>query len=827
MRKYLPDANYFIGKSLPNHPDYTITNLINSGNNGQVFRAYNERIKHEWACKIVPVENLPKSNEKDLWLQEAAKANSLNDPSVVHCHGVATWPTNGVPGNFIVFMYDFVSGDSLRDYIKKKKGAITINFIEEFLRTLLGLIFQMKLRGVEHGDLHTGNVIVSERSEFQLEPREQFRVTDFAVHAITSSVRATSDFLQLAIMLRDLLENVDYQAASGRDKYAYNVFRNEFLQRHLIETNQLADDLAQDPKAMYEKLKRIDSEYLAKQSISQQARLKHPFDYPNCEQIPEAHLLNSLYSDQFLAIDEIASRSNLILTGPRGCGKTTVFRAMSLEHRMSIANDAPENVDYIGIYYRCDDLYFPFPRYKHPERADASNVVMHYVVVTLLAQLLDSLKKWATQRYQAEFVNMEASVTQDLWGLLNFSRPNEPGADQFERLINRLQGKERERAARKYRMLHNQEERCDGYLGPEALLRACELIRSRLGFLAVRPIYFFIDDYSEPKISADLQENLNRLFMFRSADCYFKISTESPVSYVNRDIDGKSYVEAREYTLLNLGILYIKDGGEKTLPFLEDLFARRFGEVKDYPVRTLEELIGSYPRVENEWARKSISSSPPPSFYGKETLASLCSGDIYYMIRLVGRMVEENGGPDALRSTTETPRIKPGVQHDAVRSAAGDFLENVRMLPRVGNRLADIVTAFGNVARSFLKYRTSKNEAGRPPHQASRIEPYESLNLSESANELLKELLRYSIFLYDPRGKSRRGHVVPRLYLRRYLIPHFNLTFSQRDSIELENNEIEELLIDPRSLENKKRLRGFSDDGISRDMFNEEDDEFH
>jgi hypothetical protein len=59
----------------------------------------------------------------------------------------------------------------------------------------------------------------------------------------------------------------------------------------------------------------------------------------------------------------------------------------------------------------------------------------------------------------------------------------------------------------------------------------------------------------------------------------------------------------------------------------------------------------------------------------------------------------------------------------------------------------------------------------------------------------------------DFRGKSRRGKVVPRLYLRRFLIPHFNLTFSMRDSVELEPAEFEVFLLDPTRFEDQKRQR--------------------
>ena len=189
----------------------------------------------------------------------------------------------------------------------------------------------------------------------------------------------------------------------------------------------------------------------------------------------------------------------------------------------------------------------------------------------------------------------------------------------------------------------------------------------------------------------------------------------------------------------------------------------------------------------------------------------MCSGDIHYMIRLVSRMVEEFGGVDALAETKLQPRIPPTKQHRSIRAAAGSFLESVRTLPQYGDQLADIVWAFGNVAYSYLRYMDSSNQTTNPPHQASRIEPYEPLRLCSEARIILDELLRYSIFIEDPRGKSRRGKIVPRYYLRRYLVPHFQLTFSRRDSLPLESKEIETLLLDPQGFENKKRLRSEGD----------------
>jgi hypothetical protein len=198
---------------------------------------------------------------------------------------------------------------------------------------------------------------------------------------------------------------------------------------------------------------------------------------------------------------------------------------------------------------------------------------------------------------------------------------------------------------------------------------------------------------------------------------------------------------------------------------------------------------------------------PDPNFFiGKQILYELCSGDIFYIIRLVGTMVSRVGDKEGLSGITFLPKIKKSIQGKAIRDEAGNFLNSLRGIEG-GERLAEVVTAFGNVAHSYLKFRNSKNEKNQPPYLASRIEPLEELKLNPEAQKVYDELLRYSLFIEDPRGKSRRGKVVPRLYLRRCLLPHFNLTFSKRDSISLENREIEYLLLNPGEFENRKRLK--------------------
>ena len=811
MRRNLPPIGLFLGKRIERFPNHVIEEYIDSGNNGHLFRAFEASTGSNLAFKFVPVENLPEENgEQQAYLNEAKKANQLDHPSVVKY--IDVFPYNGPKKEIkcVVFVSNYIKGQNLKDYMRKHRSEINIPFVETFLRTMFELLYELKERKLQHGDLHAGNVLVS-TPEFDIYQRPTFRVTDFGVRELTGQTSHVSDYLYVAEILKQLLEQIQYGNCEGRDRYVYDILRLEFLARHLIETDTSADPLAYNPRGLLAKLDSVDDQYSAEKK-NPVTTLVSPFDYPNCEQIGNSHLLlKSLYSDRLLGLSKIQERSNLILTGPRGCGKTTVFRALSLEYLMSTENDDPSNMTYIGIYYRCDDLYFNFPRYQTPDRNEALDVPVHFLTVTLIGTALDQIYTWAKRHFPDELRKKEEILVTGLWELFGWQPPGNPTARQLPTLVDRLRGRERKRAAEKQRFVHVRDQPIEGYFGPGTMFEACRLIREKLSFLHQRQFYFFVDDYSHPKITKDLQANLNRLVMHRNPDVFFKLSTESPVSFAREDVDGKQYVESREYDLLNLGLRYISSAPEQTLEFLEDLFARRFQVVKEYPVENLEDVLGSMPRNENDTARAFRHKRGRGKYAGKETVAAMCSGDIHYMIRLVSSMVEDFGGQGALAKAETEPRIPPQQQHDSIRAAAGSFMESVRTLPRWGQKLADIVSAFGNVAHSYLVYETSSNQTGNPPHQASRIEPYEPLQLSSESRRILDELLRYSILIEDPRGMSRRRKIVPRFYLRRYLVPHFQLTFSRRDSLQLKNTDIETLLRNPRQFEDKKRLKSKGD----------------
>jgi hypothetical protein len=78
---------------------------------------------------------------------------------------------------------------------------------------------------------------------------------------------------------------------------------------------------------------------------------------------------------------------------------------------------------------------------------------------------------------------------------------------------------------------------------------------------------------------------------------------------------------------------------------------------------------------------------------------------------------------------------------------------------------------------------------------AFRIEIIDEFRIEGLAREIYRDLVRYGLFMRDSRGKSVRGTFVPRLYLRRLLLPFCGLALSKRDSVQLTCETFGQLLL--------------------------------
>ena len=253
MQGHLPPEEHFLEKTFPFFPSHEIVEHIGSGAIGRVYRAHAANIDGDLAFKFIPTENLP---SRDACFEEAKKANVLENPCVVPYLDVRSWEDPVIGREFVVFIRQYVRGSSLRQFIRANRGNVELRFIEQFLSTMFGLLFELDQRGMVHGDIHADNVLVT-HPRYNLRRDVRFRVTDFKTAKPTGHAQR-SDYLGIALALKELLECVRYEEQQLRDRYVFEVLRNDFLGRHLVESDPTADNRAFNPRRLQSKLDSVD-----------------------------------------------------------------------------------------------------------------------------------------------------------------------------------------------------------------------------------------------------------------------------------------------------------------------------------------------------------------------------------------------------------------------------------------------------------------------------------------------------------------------------------------------------------------------------------------
>ena len=326
--------------------------------------------------------------------------------------------------------------------------------------------------------------------------------------------------------------------------------------------------------------------------------------------------------------------------------------------------------------------------------------------------------------------------------------------------------------------------------------------------------------------------------------------------------------------------LFLPD--QERAEFLEQVFSRRLSLDPRVPSgqASLRALLGRLGLSKTEFARRlrlslqeqsSNDLAPVPGdsqrrgrsrarveYFGEDVFANLWSGDTRTMIQLISDVIDQSS--DAThqglsRNQIQVP-VEPAIQDRAFRNRGGEWLNShtrneptdpARMraaLERLrsedpsfnlcgeyGDHLKAVVEAFVDAATALLRGPTyTITEGSKPrevPRMAFRLEIVDEFRIDGLAQEIYRDLIRYGLFMRDNRGKSVRGAFVPRLYLRRLLLPYCTLALSKRDSVSLSCEGFRQLLLRPdvfkenfkTSLGRRRETRGQREARGQIDMF--------
>ena len=774
----LPDPSTFINQPLSN--GVYLKESVDQGKNGIVYRAIKEIAGYEetLAVKVVPLANL-----RPGWDAEIQKPHILGQSiRVVRPQHVETITPPGQTTAYVFIVMPWINGCNLRQYTQRFAGSVTHTFCRRVADELLSILHALVARGISHSDIHPGNILVELPSEDRIDNVEELWLTDFGVGNSINALEPKDDFVSVSEVLQFLLPHARKNISSGEGRQACDQLEENLIPR-LMDTDPTAP-LYRDARGIRRMLH--DSLLSRSPGIETTRHLDDPFDYMSCEQMGQKHgLLQQLLNLNLPNFPDFLEKGNSVLTGPRGCGKTMMLKSLASKSLVLGQSSRAADLTRFGIYYRCTDLFFAFP---HSQGAKLEqrflDGTLHYFNMSLLAETLASIEEITNADDEVDLdVATQGEIVSWVAAQLPAVRVRERSATALADLRSQI-GSARAEVKQAMQSRHSpfQEPMPGLDFVPTMLTALCAMVP----WLSGLPKYVFLDDYSTPRVSEQLQASLNRLIFQRWESTFFKVATESITSLYPYDSAGKLLEEDREYSVIDIGNSFMTAQSDDRRRFISEVVNTRFKAVQGKALPSVEQLLGERRVSYNEMARM-LRTPAGFKYRGLDVIVGMCSGDITHTLRLIRDMVAQAGGVAVLAAAgAQQLPIGEAIQHRAVQKLGADFLANIEAAPGCGPAIRKIANAFGEIAHWELTNIDSPNQDQKAPKQAFRIEIREALEFDESEDDLrtvYESLLRYGVFIRDTTGRSLRSVVVDRLYLRRLLIPIFRLTFSRHDNL--------------------------------------------
>jgi hypothetical protein len=838
---------------------YTLIEFIGSGQIGYVYKAHITGLP-----RAVRAVKLTFDALKPGWETELNKVLSLGlVDGVVHFHDLGAEQIESRLCQFTV--WDYIDpGENLKQYLVRVK-KIPTSFLLAVVERIFHVLHACDAEGVvRHGDLHSGNVIIgkdsSSRLDDSLAPRAPIYVSDFGYGATGGFKTPKDDYSGLSRIINEMIPHIEYERATATHRQILQSMRQDLgkllnevpgperrtpldLLKFLVDIKRMAQAGADT---------RVNSASSSFGSAS-----GSPSETPSVGQFQVSEMIGDRWEWwKRLFVPTVPAGSKIlaldiptVVTGPRGCGKTMLFRRLS--ERLIIecgeVSELPTRNRFVALYVNANAFADAFARFpEQPSIEDESRLVC-YANLCVLEDLLTVQSARAGRLGEGASDSLLELVQR--WLVPDTFSSLVVGEDRLERYRAILE--QHKWAFPSSKPDHN-------FPGFEELSqhrwlpRFMHQVRGCCPWMSGRAILLFVDDFSTPRVSESMQRVLNRLFLQRSPEFLAKVATEAWSTFIPEDSSGKNFQDGDDYQLVDIGeeSLFLPD--HERLAFLRAVFSRRLESDVRVPdgKATLTALLGKLGLSKTEFARRlrlSVQeqgqeqntivktnsqrrgrSRGRVQYYGEDVFSNLWSGDTRTMIQIITDVIDQ--AAEAVNLSSRTPQITvpvdPAIQDRAFRNRGGEWLnshtrneptspdkvkyalEHLRITQTdysltgtYGDHLKAVVEAFVAAATALLHgpSYSIREGAGRRevPRMAFRIEIVDEFRIDGLAQEIYRDLIRYGLFMRDSRGKSFRGTFVPRLYLRRLLLPFATLALSKRDSVLLTSLQFTQLLLYP------------------------------
>lgn len=796
-QEFLPSSIQVNGKS------YTPEAPVAAGFKGAVWRIRDEFGRRRALKLCIYIDYQERS-----YLQELSRASAL-EPYREFAHfvdaGLVELALGSLPRQkFVCFVEEWIDGLTLESFVKDQRDLVTASFLLAYVRGVCSALSALQKLRLRHDDLHARNVMLARPAEGGLTPEWSIKVIDTGsmkpadapMEKPKDDHRHFVDHLVLiwnTVRARQLLTVRDRRFLTGSSK---------LLQSMLDDDPSIA---LREPAQI---VKQFDLVYTRASSSRPEAggAPTSPFEFISAEHIADDRLLVSMFARSCPFLEKVDGPDPCLVTGPRGCGKSTMFRWLSLKAHLHKPAAEIDPFRIAGFYVSCSsDLQNRLGWIRTEALAQRfRREIVHYFNLLLTREVVQTLSMIAARPDRETFWGFGSSHEEDVCRFLldslgPGSRPRVQGVSRLVQVAEAIEGEMFSTHGQMLRGLNLTSCTSEAFLGDLSTLLA-----RQVSYFGKKRITFLVDDYSSHRLPLDVQVVLNQVVWERRPSHVFKLSSEKYGAKLT-DALGATVDVSREMVEIDCGREYIAlddaDQVDRTRAFAIELLDNRL-KASGYQ-GTADMLIGP-----SEWPERSLGRALAEKqegrildqYHGLECIAGVCSGDVATLL-LVYRRIFERGSV----TKESTSRVPKTTQHDAIVSVSRELFEAIKHHIPCGPQMYSVVASFGSLVRNILQHgRWQKKGAGSTPPQCPRIELDQKdgaavETLTDEQQQLARELIRRAIFIEMEPGLSRHGNVTTlRWHLRRVYLPAFSAALAKNDAVKRAVDWLKYLLTNPR-----------------------------
>ena len=697
------------------------------------------------------------------------------------------------PLKVVAFVEEWVSGKTLRFLLDQHSIDVTETFLVDYISELCGALNALRVAGLRHDDLHPGNVMIADQPPGSLDKRLRLRVIDMgSLKPIETPTRKRRDDHGNLVDHIVLLHNAMVRNPSVSHR------RSRFLEEC---RNLLTSMLDLDPTVCLTSPEQISAGFRLAHTRSLQparstpVRLNDPFEFISAEHLADDRVLVEIFAKSCPWLPKVQSNVPCLLVGPRGCGKSTIFRWLSLRAHLHKETILTDEFTLSGFYLSCMAMQNRLGLIRTDALAERfHHEIVHYFNMLLAREVLQTLAiivgrpdretLWGFGEQQ------EISVYEYVEAVLPAARPYLQGVSRVRRAVELVESEINRCHSAIRRGVNIDHTTDEAFLGDFT-----EYLTASIPFFRVKPITFLLDDYSDHRLPPRVQRVLNRVIWERRSSHLFKLSSEKYGTDLV-DSDGAPIDTTRELLEIDCGREFLTLNDAEARAFAVELLTKRL-ESAGY-AGSPEALLGP-----SEWKEGSLAAAlrakqrgrNEDQYHGLDCIANICSGDVSTLLEVFRRIFDVG---DVTKGTiSQVPKYR---QHQAIESVSRELLQKVRHHHTYGSEMYAVLLAFGQHVRTVLV--DGQVHTNREIPQIPRIEVDDvgaaTDKLSSSQSDLATELLRRAIFIEMEPGRSRRAFATTvRWQLRRVYLPAFKAALAKNDAVKFNASEFKFFLSDP------------------------------